>query len=105
MRRKIFLILSLLSIFVFALSAGACSCNKPEEQETQNILYFTDETYTVERYNTLTLDANYSGEETIVWSSSNESIVKVKDGLVLGCAPGNAEVLAKVGEKEVMKQG
>ncbi len=100
MKRKILIFLSLLLIFVFALSMGACGSDEPEEQETQNILYFANETYTVERYNTITLDANYNGEETIVWTSSNESIVKVNDGLVLGCALGNAEVVAKVGENE-----
>ena len=105
MRRKLLLILSLLlgfSLLIF--SATACSwfgdqtTEEPPEEPVKS-LSFTQSVYNVDRYGMLTLVPNYNGEQTITWSSSDQSIAKVYNGVVLGVKAGTAKITASVNDE------
>src|SRR5699024_3109581 len=54
---------------------------------------------TIDPHETVALDATLVGStESIVWSSSDESVATVTDGRVTGIKVGSATVTAKVGE-------
>ena len=46
------------------------------------------------------LPLNTTDDTTVSWTSSDERIVKVENGIIAGIRPGNATVTAAVGEKE-----
>ena len=74
--------------------------NDEDVNVEENKLYFSEESYIVDRLALLTLDLNYTGEEEIVWTSSNEEVVMVVDGTILGLKSGDCEITATVGEEQ-----
>ena len=107
MKRK-FLIISILTLVIsLIIFMCACDCsgeqnksNDDQENDSSKVVRFDKDVYSVERFSVLTLNPNYKGNDTLIWSSSDESIVDVKDGIIFACQVGSAEIGVKAGEEE-----
>ena len=86
-------ILSVLLLIVLSV-AGLAGCGKKDGQNKQISLDVTAKTLTVGESFTLTATTT-PADATIEWSSSDETIVTVDDGVVLGVSEGSATVTAK----------
>ena len=77
-------------------SSGSSSDSSDEKNPT---LAISQETLALEVYESATLTATLTNsEETLVWSSSDESVVKVVDGVVTAYKAGTATVSVTAGE-------
>lgn len=108
MKRKFLIAFITAFTFILILFASACTNSTEEsssstdnqvENPTKSV-YFDEKVYTVDRFSTLTLNANYVGNETLVWGSSDENVAVVKDGVVLAASVGTAEISVKAGQEE-----
>ena len=105
--KKKFLLSILTVLFALCMGAfGACSSNLPpivldgaEEDQQTAVVAFSDTTYTVNLYSNITLNPNYKGTDELTWTSKNDAILVVEDGIVFGKAVGAAEVTVSVGEE------
>ena len=86
-------ILSVLLLIVLSV-VGLTGCGKKGGQAKQISLDVTTKTLTVGESFTLTATTT-PADATVEWSSSDEAIVTVDDGVVLGVSEGSATVTAK----------
>ena len=99
MNRKLRFLLTLILLFVSVatfIMAGCDGCNKGGEEDLPT-LYFSEEGYSIDRYANLKLNAHYDGDDD-VWTSSDENVAIVKDGVVLALNIGTTEITVSVGE-------
>ncbi len=82
---------------MLALVFGLAACGDTEVKLTMNKFETTIEEGATEQ---LTLTVEGAEESDAVWSSSNEQVATVEDGLVTAVAEGTATVTATIGEKE-----
>lgn len=116
MKKKLLALLSLAALFTASAFGAACAPdngpsdtgspdtgsssplpNEPETPETPNVK-LSATTLSLELYESATLTATLeNSEETIVWSSSDESVAKVVDGVVTAYKAGTATITATAG--------
>ncbi|NCB67910.1 MAG: Ig domain-containing protein [Bacteroidia bacterium] len=91
--KSYFSIAALLSLLVFT----ACETNKV----TSVVLDKTEASLMVGDTDTLTADVDYSGSiiPAVIWSSSDETIISVKDGVVTALKVGSAVITATASDK------
>ncbi len=110
MKKKLFILLSLFFLVVLT-GASATACVKesnpnstPESSFDSSVdmtttLTLSADSLDLDLYESATLTATLNNsEEPIIWSSSDESIVKVVDGVVTAYKTGSATITAKAGE-------
>ena len=93
MKKLLTSILSVLLLIVLSI-VGLTGCGKKGGQAKQISLDVTTKTLTVGESFTLTATTT-PADATVEWSSSDEAIVTVDDGVVLGVSEGSATVTAK----------
>ncbi|MDY2902740.1 MAG: hypothetical protein SOU07_04810, partial [Bacilli bacterium] len=92
-------LVSLFSVFFACNSSTPKEPNEPEEETT--IISFLEKEYVLERFTGNTIKINYSGDDNIVYSTSDDDIVRVyQDGVVFGIGVGNAVITASVGDEK-----
>lgn len=77
-------------------SSGSSSSTSAVEDEISITL---PDTATVVEYESVTLTPTVVGEGDIVWSTSNDAVATVNDGVVYGVKAGEATITAAIGEK------
>ena len=89
-KKKCISVLLLLSLFV-----GFIGCNSQENNSPQGGIFVRDEDSKIELYDevALSLENGIDGKD-VVWSSSDESVLVVSDGVLQGKALGSATVKA-----------
>ena len=118
MKKNLLVLLSLLS--VMAMGIGATACTDPEtsssssaetssestsapavdstSEEAEPSLSLSETTLSMNLYASATLTADLQNStESIVWTSSDESVAKVVDGVVTACKTGTATITATAG--------
>lgn len=98
------LVLICISLFcgVIGMIFVSCSDKKPDTTDSSNnveyVLELKDETVTVGVGESIELLIDsYNGERTIQWSSSNDLVATVADGVVKGLSVGVATITAQAG--------
>ena len=96
-------ILVVLSAFVL-LSAAAfvflSNSDKGGGNDQVSSIFFREDTVTVEKFETYTLELQGVEDKTIEWKSMDESVATVQDGVVCGWKKGNTQIIACVDGKE-----
>lgn len=117
MKKKLLALLSLAALFTASALGVGCAANPetpsdtgssntgsssplPQEPETKDpSIQLSEATLSLEVYESATLTASLeNSEETIVWSSSDEAVAKVVDGVVTAYKAGTATITAAAGE-------
>ena len=95
-RLKKFLITILAVLTATSFSVFAISCNKENDDEKTNVTFSLNyHLKSISLYETLQLEVE--GFENLTWSSDNQSVVSVVNGLVTANAYGTANITAKSG--------
>ena len=101
------ILLSLISIICIATSVflGACgekTSTYPDIVPKPAKIYFSESTYVVDKFSMIELNCNYSGNETVAWSTTAKDTVFIKDGVIVALSVGSAQITASVeGEKAI----
>ena len=98
MKKKQFLVASLLALGVL-IGATACKGGEnslPEPQVAEVTL--SKENVTLEINGEYQLAVDYEGDETLVWSVSDSTIVSVENGKIIGLKSGTATVTVTAGD-------
>ncbi len=91
-------ILIILCMFVVLSAVG---CNQQEAVSQSHELAFRENSVTVEKYETYTLELQGAEGKQIEWKTNDESVATVQDGVVCGWKKGNTQILACVDGIEV----
>ena len=91
-------ILILLSVaaFVFLFNGGDSG-----DSDLSHGISFREDSVSIEKFETYTLDLQGAENKQIEWKSNDESIATVQDGVVCGWKKGNTQILACVDGKEI----
>lgn len=93
-RAKIF---ALVAAMCLALTLGLTACAGGSKETSAITLDKT--TLAIERFDTATITATVEGtSDAVVWSSDNEAVATVSDGVVTAVSAGVATITAKAGE-------
>ena len=107
MRKKLISILSAVCVCLLMLFyAAACQeKNVPQRQEsgTDVILRLDKSSLNMDLYDKYQFNVQYSGEETLQWSSSDEGIVKLDGQQAEAVGIGSAVVRVAAGEKSAIQ--
>ncbi|MBQ8374024.1 MAG: Ig-like domain-containing protein [Clostridia bacterium] len=100
-----FLIAVCLGVLCATSSAIAVSCsndsNSDNSNNTKYVLTLKENTTTIGVGEQIALLVDsYNGERDVEWSSSDESVATVKDGVVTGVSAGSAIITAKAGSAQ-----
>ena len=97
---KILVLCCLALTMLFGIVLTACRDNEPEPQSpVDTTLKLNRTTAELDLYEEVQLSVTDAGEGTIAWSSSDNAVATVKDGLVKSVAAGVASITATRGEK------
>lgn len=97
---KILVLCCLALTMLFGIVLTACRDNEPEPQPpVDTTLKLNRTTAELDLYEEVQLSVTDAGEGTIAWSSSDNAVATVKDGLVKSVAAGVAIITATRGEK------
>ena len=94
--KSIFTIFALALILIFSGVFVACS-----KEDPANAVALDKTTVQIAQYETVTLNVSVSGslnEDDVVWSTSDESVAAVVDGVVMAVSLGDAEITATIGK-------
>ena len=101
MKKKILLV----ALCAFACVALTVGCGKsgnktPDKGETTQDINIVDSALTLDCFETYTLTAEYDGEDSVQWSSSDPSVVAVDENglLTAGINLGTATITARAGK-------
>ena len=99
---KKYLTIGCLGLLCITTNVFAASCvdnsGKDSTESTQYVLTLKAEEKTISVGESVLLEVDtYNGERTVEWSSSNNSIAIVQDGVVTGISVGTAIITAKAG--------
>lgn len=96
--KKLHYIISL--IFVLFIALAACNSNEAKEHASTDSVSFKNEAFSIIPGETMQLECEVSPPNAkIEYSSSNSEVLTVNEqGVVLGVGPGNATVVASIGE-------
>lgn len=102
-RTKAFLIILCVLVLISSVVAAAFLFNngKGSGNVQSHGISFGEDSVTVEKYETRTLELVGTEDKEIVWKSKNEEIATVQDGVVCGWKKGNTQILACIDDIEV----
>lgn len=99
MRKKFLLPLLMLCVGSF-FAAAACESEEdtsPEEESTSIEITLSQENVQIQTYQEFLLTASYEGEETVVWTVADPTIVSVENGKLVGLKAGTTTVTVTAG--------
>ena len=88
----------ILCVFVLLAAVG---CNHQKDGDQSHGMFFQENSVTVEKYETYTLELQGAEDKQIQWKTNDETVATVQDGVICGWKKGNTQILACVDGIEV----
>ena len=82
-------ILIILCMVVLLIAVG---CNRQEDGGQSSGMFFQEDSITVEKYETYTLELQGAEDKQIQWKTNDESVATVQDGVICGWKKGNTQL-------------
>jgi len=88
-------------ILCIVMLLSAAGCRRSDEGVQSNGIFFQENSVTVEKYETYTLELQGAEGKQIEWKTNDEAVATVQDGVICGWKKGNTQILACVDGVEV----
>ena len=92
---------TILIILCMIMLLSAVGCHRSEEGAQSSEVFFRENSVTVEKYETYTLELQGAEGKQIEWKTNDEAVATVQDGVICGWKKGNTQILACVDGVEV----
>ena len=92
---------TILIILCMVVLLSAVGCNRRDEGGQSNGMFFQEESVTLEKYETYTLELQGAEGKQIEWKTNDEAVVTVQNGIICGWKKGNTQILACVDGAEI----
>ena len=92
---------TILIILCMIMLLSAVGCHRSEEGVQSSEVFFRENSVTVEKYETYTLELQGAEGKQIEWKTNDEAVATVQDGVICGWKKGNTQILACVDGVEV----
>ena len=102
-RTKALLIILCILVLISAAVAAVFLFNSGNRSDSVQFhgIFFQEDTVTIEKFETYTLELVGAEDKEIEWKSNDEEIATVQDGVVCGWKKGNTQILACIDDIEV----
>lgn len=101
--KRVFRKLSVLVLLILAvtsiISFGACSCNQTDDGSNMEILTVNQAVISLKPYQTFSVIATWTGEGELTWTSDDQSVATVDNGLITAKKVGQTIITVSGGKQ------